>query len=258
MKGQAPVPKVGASDASEEPKVESEGGPNIRSTAGPKIRSTAGPKVAAPAPAPVTPHVLGAAAGYAVLGASTVTNDGKTTITGFLGVSPGTAITGMGPPTKVNGETHAGDSHAAAAQKDVTKAMTYLKGLTGAKDMTGKNLNGLTLKAGVYKYSSSADLSVRGVLTLDGENKVDAKWVFQIGSTLVSNVGTKVKMINGGDPMNVYWNVGSSATLGTSCVMVGNIVAYASITLGTGASLRGRALARVAAVTMLGNAVDAS
>jgi hypothetical protein len=124
-----------------------------------------------------------------------------------------------------------------------------LKGLPCDVVLTGKDLGGLTLKPGVYCYASSvAQLS--GALTLDAQGKADAVFVFQIGSTLTTTTGSTITMINGGQPCYVYWQVGSSATIGKGNKFAGNILSFASITLMTGASVAGRVLARTGAVTL--------
>jgi Ice-binding-like len=193
---------------------------------------------------------LGTAASFTVLGGSTVTNTGaSTSIVGDLGVSPGTALTGIPAGEPTGGVTHAGDPVAAEAQADVTTAYDALKGLPCDVVMTGKDLGGLTLAPGVYCYAASA-AQLSGALTLDAQGKADAVFVFQIGSTLTTTTNSTVTMINGAEPCHVYWQVGSSGTIGKGNAFAGNILAFASITLMTGASVAGRALAQTGAVTM--------
>lgn len=195
---------------------------------------------------------LGSAQNFTVLGGSTVTNTGPSVITGDLGVWPGTAVTGF-PPGIVNGTVHAGNAVAQQAQSDVTTAYNMLAGLAPTQNLTGTDLGGLTLTPGVYFFASSAFLT--GTLTLDARGNPDALFVFQTGSTLITASGSSVVTLNGADPCDVYWQVGSSATLGTDTSFQGNILAQASITLNTGASLGdGRALARDGAVTLDSNA----
>jgi hypothetical protein len=198
--------------------------------------------------------VLGTAQSFAVLGASTVTNTGATTVYGNLGVDPGLAITGFPPGVVTGGTIHAGDSVALTAQNDTTTAYNTLAGEAPTLDLTGKDLGGMTLTSGVYSFSSSAQLT--GTLTLDAQGNPSAAFVFQIGSTLTTASDSSVVVINEAEDCNVFWQVGSSATLGTTTAFKGNILALASITLDTGATVSGRALARTAAVTMDANDVS--
>jgi type VI secretion system secreted protein VgrG len=205
--------------------------------------------------APASADFLGTAQNFAVLGGSTVTNTGPTVIYGDLGVWPGTAIVGF-PPGIVNGTIHANDAVAQQAQSDVTTAYNALAGMAITQDLTGTDLGGLTLLPGVYFFSSSAFLT--GTLTLNAMGDPNALFIFQIGSTLVSASNSTVRTINSADACDVYWQVGSSATLGTDSAFQGNILALTSITLNTRASLiEGRALARNGAVTMDSNTISA-
>jgi cysteine-rich repeat protein len=198
---------------------------------------------------------LGTANSFAVLGGSTVTNTGSSIISGNLGVSPGFAITGFPPGTVVPpGTIHAADAVAGQAQEDLTIAYDDLAGMACNFDLTGQDLGGMLLTPGVYCFSSSAGLT--GTLTLDAEGVGDALFVFQIGSTITTASNSAVLLINGGQACNVFWQVGSSATLGTDTAFVGNILALTSITLTTGADVSGRALARNGAVTMDTNHVS--
>ena len=191
---------------------------------------------------------LGTAQSFGVLGGSTVTNTGATVISGDLGVDPGSAITGF-PPGLVLGTIHTADAVALQAQNDVLTSYGVLAGLAPTLNLTGQDLGGMTLLPGVYRFSSSAQLT--GALTLNYLGNPDALFVFQIGSTLTTASNSSVVTINGGDGCNVFWQVGSSATLGTTTAFEGNILADQSITLNTGANIvSGRALAEHGAVTM--------
>jgi Ice-binding-like len=198
---------------------------------------------------------LGAASSFAVLGASTVTNTGPTIVTGNLGVVPGSAVTGFPPGIVVGGTIHVADATALQARADTMTAYTFLAGLPCGTTLTGQDLGGLVLGPGVYCFSSSAQLT--GTLTLNAGNNPNAVFIFQIGSTLTTASASLAQVINGGQNCNVFWAVGSSATLGTGTNLVGNILAVASVTLTTGANLNGRALAQNGAVTLDTNLVSA-
>lgn len=195
---------------------------------------------------------LGSASSFAVLGASTVTNTGSSTVTGNLGLSPGSALTGF-PPGVVTGTIHVADGVAVQAQTDAASAFNTIAGLPCAFDLTGQDLGGLTLVPGIYCFTSTAQLT--GALALDALGNPAAEWIFKIGSTLTTASGSSVTVINGGSACNVYWSVGSSATLGSTTAFAGNILAAASVTLTTGADVSGRAIALNGAVTMDSNDV---
>jgi len=197
-----------------------------------------------------TPVVLGSAAKFAVLAATTVTSTGATTVNGNLGVSPGATVTGS--PT-VNGTMHLGDPIAAQAQSDLTTAYNDLAGRPGGAATSG-NLGGLTLTPGLYTSTSSLEIS-SGDLTLDALGDPNAVFIFQIPTTFITTVGRSVILSGGATPCHVFWQVGSSATLGTSSIIKGNILAYTSVTLNTGATLEGRALARNGAVALDDNSI---
>jgi hypothetical protein len=200
--------------------------------------------------------ILGSAASFAVLAGSTVTNTGASVLTGHAGVWPGSAITGF-PPATLTGSLHAADAVAALAQADVTLAYDSLNSMTRTADLTGTDLGSLVLTPGVYFFASSAQLS--SSLVLDAQGNPDALFVFQITSTLTTSSSASVTLINASDACNVYWQVGSSATLGTNTTFQGTILAMTSITLTTGASIvEGRALARNGAVTLDANSIDAT
>jgi len=168
-------------------------------------------------------------------------------------VSPGTAVTGF-PPGTLTGAIHAGDATSATAMTDLTTAYNDAAGRTLAPVTVAGNLGGLTLPPGLYKSTSSLSIS-SGDLTLDAQGNADAVFIFQMASTLTTTSGRAVILTGGAKASNVFWQVGSSATLGTTSAFKGTIMADQSITLNTGATLEGRALARIAAVALAGNTV---
>lgn len=207
---------------------------------------TAGPASASSSAA--TPVVkLGNVTKFAVLGASTVTNTGATAIDGSLGLSPGTAVTGF-PPGHVHGTIHAADSVAQQGQEDLTAAYNA----AAASPTTATipvELGGTTETPGVYA-SAAGTFGITGTLTLNAKGNPKAVFIFKCASTLITASASKVVLINGAQPSNVFWQVGSSATLGTNSTMMGNVMALASITVTTGVTVDGRVLARNAAVTL--------
>lgn len=196
---------------------------------------------------------LGAAQSFAVLGATTVNNTGLTGITGDLGVNPGATIIGFPPGTLTAGTMHAADALSLQAQSDTTTAYNNLAGQACNSDLTGQDLGGMALLPGVYCYSTAAQLT--GTLTLNAGGDVNAVWVFKTGSTLTTAINSSVQLINAGQQSNVFWQVGSSATIGAGTLFIGNILANTSITLNSGANVSGRVLARNGAVTMDSNNV---
>jgi Ice-binding-like len=198
------------------------------------------------------PVGLGTADSFAVLAGQTVTNIGPSAINGDLGVAPGTAVAGLLP---VVGTIHAADAVAGQAQSDLTTAYDDAAGRTGPLAVSS-DLGGLTLTAGVYNSTSS--LGLTGALTLDAEGDPNAVFVFQAASTLITASASHVNLINGAQPCNVFWQVGSSATLGTTSVFAGNILALTSISMNNGVTVLGRALARNGSVTLINDTINAA
>ena len=196
---------------------------------------------------------LGTACTFGILAGSTVTNvtGTITTVSGNVGVWPGSAVTGFGPPASITGTIDADNPVAQTAQGDLTTAYNNAAGATGGAVLTA-DIGGQTLPPGVYRTTSAQpSLGITGNLTLDGQGNPNAAWTFQVVSTLVTAAGnSQVILINGAQPQNVLWQVGSSATLGTNTTFVGTIMAETSVTATTGATLDGRALALTGAVTL--------
>jgi Ice-binding-like len=196
---------------------------------------------------------LGGAASFSVLGGSTVTNTGPTTMFGDLGLSPGSSVTGA---PHVLGQTHVDDAVAIGAKNALTTAYTNAESRPSSGS-AGTDLAGQTFLPGVRTASSSLLLS-SGSVTLDAQGDPNAVFIFQIGSTLITGSSTAVQLINGAQACNVFWQVGSSATLGTGTRFVGTIMASESITANTAATIHGRLLARTAAVTLEDNTITTS
>jgi hypothetical protein len=194
---------------------------------------------------------LASADAFAVLGSSTVTNSGATVITGGnLGLYPGTSVTGFPPGVVVPPAVqHITDQVANQAELDARTAYTVYSTLPAGTIVS--ELAGMVLTPGTYTALSGLDLSVGGTVTLSG----NGNFIFQVGSALTINTGATILLTNGALAKNVFWAVGSSATIGTSAVMVGDVVAQSSVSLGTGASLAGRAIGLTGAVTLLGNSI---
>ncbi len=196
---------------------------------------------------------LGSAAPFSVLAGSTVTNTGPTTMFGDLGLYPGTSVTGA---PHVLGATHVDDAVAIEAKNNLTTAYNNAASRPSSGS-AGTDLAGQTFSPGVRTASSSLLLS-SGSVTLNAEGNPNAVFIFQIGSTLITGSNTSVSLINGAQACNVFWQVGSSATLGTGTRFVGTIMAAASITANTAATIHGRLLAQTAAVTLEDNTITTS
>jgi hypothetical protein len=191
--------------------------------------------------------VLGSAVTYGILAGSTVTCVTGGTINADVGVSPGSTTTGF-PPCVITGATNLANAAAAQAQLDLTTAYDYLAGRPCGTVVTPADLGGRTLPPGIYCTASS--MAVTGTVTLDGGGNANAVWVFQMGSTLTTGTGANIALIGGAQAKNVWWQVGSSATLGTGTTFRGNILALTTITLVDNATMLGRALARNGAVSL--------
>ena len=202
---------------------------------------------------------LGTAANFAVLAGATVTSTGNSDVTGDLGVWAGTSVTGFqgivpGGPGVVHGNIHAGDAIAQTAQGDLTTAYNDAAGRTLAPiDVSNADLGGRTLAPGLYK--STGTLALTGAVTLDAQGDANGVWIFQVASSLNTATGSQVILSGGAKASNVFWQVGSSATLGTTTVFKGTIMANQSISLANGATLEGRALASIASVTLDSNTI---
>lgn len=196
----------------------------------------------------------GGTGGLALLAGSAITNTGATTITGDIGLSPGSSIGGF-PPAILNGTLHINDAIATQAKLDLTAAYNDAAGRTSTDIVTlSGNIGGLTLTPGLYKSTSSLAIS-SGDLTFDAKGNPNAVFIIQIASSFTTTSGRQVILSGGALASNIFWQVGSSATFGTTSVFKGTIMAMQSISFNTGATLEGRALARTGAVTMAGNTI---
>jgi hypothetical protein len=189
---------------------------------------------------------LASAANYSVLAGTAVTNSGPTTTDGSVGVSPGSSVNGF-PPGIAGGSIHTADGNSGAAQSDLLIAYNDAAGRTPFLTVTG-DLGGQSLVGGVYR---GGGLGLTGVLTLDGQNDPASVWIFQAASGLTTASGSYISFINGASPCNVFWQIGSSAALGTGSTFVGTIMALTSITLADSVTVYGRALARNGNVTLI-------
>ena len=191
---------------------------------------------------------------FAILAGSAVTNTGATVITGDLGLSPGTSVGGF-PPGKLNGSLEINTNLSVQAKLDLTAAYNDAAGRISTDIVTlSGNIGGLTLTPGLYMSTSSLAIS-SGDLTFDAQGNSDAVFIIQIASSLTTTSGRQVFLSGGAQASNIFWQVGSSATFGTTSVLKGTILAMQSITFNTGATLDGRALARTGRVTLAGNTV---
>jgi hypothetical protein len=196
---------------------------------------------------------LRSAAKFAVLAGSTVTNDGPTVVTGNLGLSPGSAVVGFPPGKVVDGSIHAADGEAAQAKHDLTTAYNDAAGRKNPH-LLPSDIGGMTISPGLYRSPSA--LAITGNVTLDGKGDADSVFIIQVPTKLTTAVNSSVTLIGRARARNIFWQVGSSATLKKASVFKGIILAHMSISLGTGATVAdGRLLARIGAVTLLRNIV---
>ena len=198
------------------------------------------------------PVALGSAASFAILAGSAVTNTGLTLLTGSVGLSPGVAVTGLLTPPN-NGVLHSADDAAVQAKADLAAAYDDV----ASRPVTASipvELGGTTVTPGVYA-SPAGTFGITGTVTLDAGGDPNAVFIFQAASTLITASASRVKLVNGAQASNVFWLVGSSATLGTYSVLRGNVLALASITVTTGTTVDGRLLARTGAVTLDTNVI---
>jgi hypothetical protein len=200
---------------------------------------------------------LGSACSFSVLGNQAITSTGPTRISGDVGIHPNgrTSVTGFGPAI-CSGTIHGANAVAQAALADARTAYNTCQALTATDDLTGDDLGGMVITSGVYSFSSS--VGITGTLILDGQNNSDSTFVFQIGSTLVTATAALVKLTNGAQASNVFWQVGSSATFGTATIFNGIVLAYTSITMNANVAANGGMFALGAAVTMIDDTVQAA
>jgi LPXTG-motif cell wall-anchored protein len=189
---------------------------------------------------------------FAVLAGSTITNTGSSTINGDIGLYPGTSLINKEGIT-LDGTIHLTDSVADVAKNDLTTAYNQVSGLLPVSRIATQ-LGGQTLKPGIYD-SADGTFNITGTLILDAEGDSNAIFIFKTSSTLITATSSKISLINNAQHCNVYWKVGSSATLGTNSSFVGHIYALSSITATTGAKIQGQLLARDGAVTLDSNTI---
>jgi len=197
---------------------------------------------------------LGTATSYAVLAGSTITNTGSSVIAGDIGLSPGTSITGFPPGVQSSGVTHTTDAAALAAENDLGTAYLDAAGRTPFTVVAGGDLGGSTLALGVYETASA--MALTGTVTLNGGGDLNSVFIFQAGSTLITASSSTVALENGAQACHVFWQVGTSATPGTTTNFSGTIMALTSATLDTSATVSGRVLARNGAVTLDSNTIS--
>lgn len=207
--------------------------------------------LASSATAAQAPVNLRTADAFAILAGSAITNTGPSTINGDMGLAPGTSVTGF-PPATLNGTAHITDAVASIAQNDLTTAYNDTAG-RGPVTAIPADIGGLTLTEGVYGQASA--LGLTGAVRLDAQGDPNAVFIFQAGTSLTTASASTVQMINGAQACNVFWKVGSSATLGTTSTMVGNVMALSSITLNNAVTVQGRILARNGAVTLINDTI---
>jgi LPXTG-motif cell wall-anchored protein len=205
-----------------------------------------------PAEAGIVPTVtMGTAANYSVLGATTVTNTNASVLAQSVGLSPGSSIVGFPPGIVLAPSTiEAANPVTLQAQNDLITAYNDAAGRVVEFTQTNPDLVGQTLVPGVYAASAKAPLGLSGQLILDGQNNPNAVFIFQTDSTLITSTGSTIELINGASECNIFWQVGSSATLASGSVFVGNILALTSITVQSAVVVHGRALAQTGAVTL--------
>lgn len=197
------------------------------------------------------PVNLGTASGFSLLAGSTITNIGTTSIAGNVGLHPGTAFSGQDTAV-VGGTIHLADAVALQAKNDFFAAYTEVSNRAG--NGIGAELGGSTMTPGVY--SASTNIQITGTLTLDGQNNNDSIFIFKAGSTLTTASSSKIELINGANPNNIFWQVGTSATLGTNSEFKGTILAMQSVTATTGADIVGRLMAMDGAITLDNNSIS--
>ena len=191
---------------------------------------------------------------FAIIAGSAITSTGATTVTGDMGLSPGTSCGGF-PPGKLIGTLQINTNLAIQGKLDLTAAYNDAAGRTSTEIVTlSGNIGGLTLTPGLYKSTSSLAIS-SGDLTFDAKGNSNAVFIIQIASSFTTTSGRKVFLKGNASASNIFWQVGSSATFGTTSVMKGTIMAMQSITMNTGATVNGRVLARIGGVSMAGNTI---